>query len=210
MDIKRQGNEMRANQIIKQLRRRGMEGYYCKSIEASQKCILSLIPQTDQIGWGGSRTLEQIGIRELLRERGNPMIERNADMPVELKRQRMREALLSGTFLMSTNAITLQGELVNIDGIGNRVAALCFGPRQVVVVAGMNKVVTDIECAVKRLHAVACAENSIRYGSKTPCAHTGLCSDCLENSLCGQIVVTRLTQVPNRIKVVLIDAELGF
>lgn len=210
MDIKRQGNQMRAQQIITQLGRRGMDGFFCRSVEEAQARMLDLIPATDRVGWGGSRTLEQIGIRELLRERGNPMIERSAEMPLALKRQRMREALLSDTFLMSTNAITLRGELVNIDGIGNRVAALCFGPGQVVIAAGMNKVVTDVESAIKRLHAVACAENSIRYGGKTPCARTGLCGDCLENSLCGQVVVTRLTQVPHRIKVVLIDAELGF
>ena len=124
----------------------------------------------------------------------------------------MRQALTCGTFIMSSNAISADGQLVNIDGTGNRVAALCFGPEQVIVVAGMNKVAGDLEGAMRRAREVAAAVNAQRFaGLKTPCSVTGLCADCTgPDSICCQIVTTRICRPAGRIKVVLVGEELGF
>ena len=124
----------------------------------------------------------------------------------------LKKALTCGTFLMSSNAISADGQLVNIDGTGNRVAALCFGPEQVIVGAGMNKVAGDLEGAMRRAREVAAPVNAQRFaGLKTPCSVTGLCADCTgPDSICCQIVTTRICRPAGRIKVVLVGEELGF
>lgn len=122
----------------------------------------------------------------------------------------MRKALTCDTFLMSSNAISEDGQLVNIDGNGNRVAALCFGPRRVIVVAGMNKVVGTLDDAIARARHIAAPANLQRFDVKTPCSTTGCCADCVSPQCsCAQIVVTRFSMNPNRIKVVLVGENLG-
>lgn len=112
---------------------------------------------------------------------------------------------------MSTNAITLDGELINIDGRGNRVAFLCFGPQNVLIFAGMNKVVTDIESGFKRARDISAPPNAIRLNRKTPCSITGKCEDCYSSDcMCGQFVITRRSGIPNRIKIILIGEDLGY
>ena len=112
--------------------------------------------------------------------------------------------------MMSTNAITLDGELVNIDGSGNRVACLAFGPNEVIVVAGMNKVVSNVEEGIARSRNFAAPPNTVRLGCDTPCAKIGQCGNCLNDTICCQIVVTRASRVPGRIKVILVGEELGY
>lgn len=112
---------------------------------------------------------------------------------------------------MSTNAITYEGELVNIDGNGNRVACLIHGPRHVIIIAGMNKVATTLEGAFERARTMACPPNAVRLDKKTPCAATGKCGDCLSpDCFCNQIVVTRRSGHTGRIKVFLVAEDLGF
>ena len=117
----------------------------------------------------------------------------------------------SDFFLMSTNAITLDGELINIDSRGNRVAFLCYGPENVLIVAGMNKLVTDVESGIKRVRDMAAPPNTVRLDKKTPCSVTGRCGNCLSpDCICSQIVVTRFSNIPKRIKVILVGEELGY
>ena len=112
---------------------------------------------------------------------------------------------------MSTNAITLDGELINIDGNGNRVAALIYGPDQVIIVAGLNKVTANVEDGIRRVRNCATPPNCIRLNKKTPCATTGRCADCLSpEGICNQIVITRRSGNPDRIKVILIGESLGY
>ena len=112
---------------------------------------------------------------------------------------------------MSTNAITTDGQLVNIDGTGNRVAALIWGPKQVIVLAGMNKVCPTLEDAYRRVKNIASPPNCIRLNRKTPCAATGICGDCLSpDCICSQTVLTRRSGIPGRIKVILIGEQLGY
>ena len=117
----------------------------------------------------------------------------------------------SDYFFMSSNAITLNGELVNIDGNGNRVACLIAGPKNVIVIAGMNKIVPDVESGIARVRNMAAPPNTVRLGRKTPCAELGRCADCLTpDCICCQTVITRKSSVPNRIKVILVGEELGY
>lgn len=112
---------------------------------------------------------------------------------------------------MSTNAITMDGELVNIDGSGNRVAALIFGPEEVIIVAGMNKVTADVPGAYKRVKNIASPPNCVRLNKNTPCAMTGQCGSCLgDDCICSQTVITRRSGIPGRIKVILVGEELGY
>ena len=119
--------------------------------------------------------------------------------------------ITADTFLMSTNAITMDGELFNIDGHGSRLAFLIYGPKQVLVLCGMNKVVSSLEAAEERARLNACPPNCIRLNRKTPCALTGRCGDCYgSDCICSQFVTTRRSSVPGRIKVILIGESLGF
>jgi L-lactate utilization protein LutB len=126
--------------------------------------------------------------------------------------ERMRQALLCDTFVAGTNALSEDGQLVNIDGNGNRVAAMIFGPKQVIIVAGMNKVTHTLEDAVVRARTVAAPANMQRFpGKKTPCSETGACGNCLSaDSICTFIVTTRLCNPAGRIKIILIGKDLGF
>ena len=121
------------------------------------------------------------------------------------------DALSSDVYFMSTNAITTGGELVNIDGTGNRVAALIYGPETVVILAGMNKIAANVDEALSRVHNVATAQNCIRLDKKTPCAITGACADCLSpDCIRNQVVITRRSGIKGRIKVLLIGESFGY
>lgn len=187
-----------------------MEAFYCPTaIEGVQK-VLELIAPEDVVSWGGAMTADEMNLKELLRRRGQPVIDRDTAATPAERQELMRKALTCDTFLMSSNAISEDGQLVNIDGNGNRVAALCFGPRRVIVVAGMNKVVGTLDDAIARARHIAAPANLQRFDVKTPCSTTGCCADCVSPQCsCAQIVVTRFSMNPNRIKVVLVGENLG-
>ena len=192
------------------LSRRNMEAFYCPTaIEGAQK-VLELIAPEDVVSWGGVMTADEMNLKELLRRRGQPVIDRDTAATPAERQELMRKALTCDTFLMSSNAISEDGQLVNIDGMGNRVAALCFGPKQVIVVAGMNKVAADLDSAISRARHIAAPANAQRFDGKTPCAANGQCADCTSpDCICSQIVVTRFCKPAGRIKVVLVGEELG-
>ena len=211
MTPKQIANENLANTIIKNLEKRRMEGYYCHNKEEAVKKVLELIPEGSSIGWGGSMTLSETGVMDALNQGNYKMIDRMAGKTPEEIKKINGEIFGSDYFLMSTNAITIDGELVNIDGRANRVSYLCFGPENVIVVTGMNKVVHSVEAGIARTRNVAAPPNTVRLNRNTPCAKTGKCGDCFSpDCICGQVVITRLSMVPNRIKVVLVGEELGF
>lgn len=198
--------------VIKNLEKRRMEGVYCDTIEEAKEKALSYLIPGCSVSFGGSMTLDETGILASLRERSDiSLIDRaKATTPEETKKA-FHDALSADYYFMSTNAITADGELVNIDGNGNRVAALIYGPEYVIVVAGMNKVVSNVEEAVSRVHNTATPMNCQRLGKKTPCAATGVCADCLSpDCICNQIVITRRSGLEKRIKVILVGEELGY
>lgn len=204
--------EALAKTIIKNLAKRRMEGYYCATAAEAKEKILSMIDSGTEVAFGGAMTLNESGILSALRERTDiTLLDRDAAKTPEEAGKIYRQAFSADTYLTSTNAITMDGELINIDGRGNRVAALIFGPGQVIVVAGMNKVATDEAAGLARVRNVAAPANCIRLGKTTPCTVTGRCGDCFgDASICSQIVVTRRSSELNRIKVILVGEELGY
>ena len=200
-----------ARRIIDKLAKRNMEGFYCESREDAVDLVLSLMEKGSVVSWGGSETLKEAGIMEAINNGDYELIDRLAAQTPEERREVFARTVMSDYFLMSTNAITLDGELVNIDGNGNRLAALIHGPSHVIIIAGMNKVATDVEAAYKRVKTNACPPNAVRLSRKTPCGATGVCGDCMSpDCFCNQIVVTRRSGHTGRIKVILVGEELGY
>ena len=197
--------------VAEALNKRFFEAYYCSDRESGLQKVLELIPQNHVVSWGGTSTVDELGIKDALRQRGQAVIDRDTAKDAQERKEMLTKALTCDTFLMSSNAISSDGELVNIDGTGNRVAALCFGPDQVVVVAGMNKVAGDLDDAMGRARQVAAPINAQRFQLKTPCSVNGLCGNCKgADCICAQIVTTRVCKPAGRIKVVLIGEDLGF
>lgn len=205
-------NEKLAQKVIKGLKSRHFEAWYCPTKEEAKKQILSLIKKDDIIGWGGSATLTQIGVMDEIKNGSYPnIINRDNAASPEEKIKMFRQSLLSDTFLTGTNAITEDGELLNIDGNGNRVAAIAYGPTQVIVACGMNKVVPNMHAAYDRARNIAAPINSQRFEINTPCKITGSCEDCKSpDSICNVFVHTRQSRPQGRIKVILIGENLGF
>ncbi len=206
--------ENQAATIIKRLNARKMEGYYCATVDEAKAKLVELISAGDgskkSVAYGGSMTLDENGFKDAIKAAGHELVVReNYKTPEELKQCKALQ-INSDVFILSTNAITLDGELVNIDARGNRVSFLIYGPDSVIVVAGMNKVVANVEDAIRRVRTVAAPPNCNRLSSNTPCAQTGKCGDCLTNSICANIVVTRTSMIPNRIKVILVGDVLGY
>ena len=200
-----------AEKVIRNLERRHMEGYYAKTREEALKTALSLIPEGSSVGWGGSFSIEEIGLKDAVKKGGYTVIDRDSAADAEERTELMRRCLLADTFLMSTNAISEDGQLVNIDGGGNRVAALCYGPKSVIVIAGINKLTKTLDDAISRARNYAAPVNAQRFNGDTACSRTGSCGDCTaEGCICSQIVITRNCKPTGRIKVILVDEELGF
>lgn len=201
-----------AENIINKFNLRGIEGYYCVDREeANAKAKRFLMPDCT-ISWGGSATLDEIGLIDDLKESDDYILyDRMAAKSAEEKKEMAGKIFTSDYYFMSSNAITMDGEIVNIDGNGNRVACLCNGPDNVIIIAGMNKIVRDVHEAVSRTRNIAAPPNAVRLGLDTPCASSGRCTDCfVPGCMCGQIVITRLSRIPGRIKVILVGEELGY
>lgn len=202
--------EKRGQILVKNLQARHFEAYYCADKEAALKKALELIPEGSSVGWGGTMSCAQIGLMQALRA-GNyrPMDRALAKTPEE-QEQMMREMLLADVFLTSANGMSLDGQMVNIDGTGNRVAAIVYGPKSIIVVAGMNKVEDTLEAAVNRARTVAAPMNNQRFGNDNPCSITGACGNCKnEKCICNQILITRHCRPVGRIKFILVGEELG-
>ncbi len=211
MNPKKEYYKNLANTVLKGFEKRFIEGYYCETKDAAKELALSLIPETCTASFGGSVTLEETGILTELRNRaGVTLYDRATATTPEENKKIMHDALTCDYYFMSSNAITADGELVNIDGNGNRVAALIYGPENVIIVAGMNKIVKNVEEGISRTRNVASPQNCVRLNKNTPCAVTGMCGNCLNDTICDQIVITRASRVPQRIKVILVGEELGF
>ncbi len=204
--------EKKAKIIIENLKKRNMEGYYCESNEKLLETLLPMIEEGASIAWGGSESLKECGLMDAIKTSGKyNLIDRSNAKTPEQDREVYLQSAGSDYYLMSTNAITIDGELVNIDGNGNRVACLIHGPKYVFLVVGMNKVVADIGEGLSRTQNVASPPNTIRLNKKTPCAETGICGGCLSpDCICSQVVITRRSRHEGRIKVFLVAEDLGF
>ena len=196
--------------VAENFNKRGFEAYYCPTKEDALAKAISLIPEDHVVSWGGSVSINDIGLRPYVLEH-RQVIDRDTAKTPEERQELLRKALLCDTYIMGTNAATEDGQLYNIDGTGNRVAAPIFGPKQVIVIVGMNKVEPTLETAISRARTVASPMNMQRFSKKTPCAVTGMCADCLSpDSICNQMVRTRRCAPAGRIKVILVGENVGF
>ena len=208
-------NNLLAEKVVNNLKKRFFEAYYVQSKEEALKKAIELIPKTDTVSWGGSVSAVETGLIDYVINNGYKVINRDLAKTIEEKTELLRQALLCDTYIMGTNAISKDGELVNVDCIGNRVGALMFGPKSVIVIAGMNKIADTLEEAVKRARNYAAPVNMQRIAEKsirqTPCCKTGECFNCLsKDSICSNIVITRLCNPENRIKIILVNEDMGF
>jgi len=196
--------------VVKALKARSFDAYYFDDEAEAVEKLFSLIPKEHIVSWGGSKTLVDLGIQERLEKEGYSVLDRDKASSPEERGEIMRRALTCGTFLSGTNALSEDGQLVNIDGNGNRVAAMIYGPKQVIVVAGMNKVAKTYEDALVRARTVAAPLNAQRFPNlKTPCNENGTCANCQSaDTICSFIVTTRVSK-GGRIKVILIGKDLG-
>lgn len=204
-------NAMRAERVIKALEQRNFEAYYVTSKEEALKKALELIPEGSRVGWGGSVSVGAIGLTDAIRKGNYIAVDRDAGKDPEERYQITHDCFNTDWFLTSTNAISEDGILVNIDGNANRVAALCYGPAHVLYIVGMNKVVRSAEDAYRRARFEAAPINAQRFPLDTPCKKTGCCYDCKNpDTICCQILITRYSKVPGRAKLILVEDSLGF
>lgn len=211
-EAKKQHYEILAGKIIDKLQLRNMDGYYAPTKEDALALVKEkFLTKGVSVAWGGSMTLDETGVMDYLKESDCVVYDRMAPKTREEEKIMKGNIINADYFLMSTNAITIDGELVNIDGRANRVSFLCYGPEHVLILAGMNKVVSNVEEGINRVRNIASPPNALRLNKNTPCAANGRCADCVsEDCICSQIVVTRHSTIPNRIYVILIGEELGF
>ena len=208
-DHRGERNELLAQYMIKKIEERNMEGYYAATKEEALKKALELIPKGSTVSKGGTLSASEIGLVKALRE-GNYDFRPFDSSTKEAAKESKNFCMNADYFLCSANAITQDGIIVNIDGRANRVAAICYGPENVLMIVGMNKVTADLDSAIKRARNEASPINAMRF-KKTPCTKTGYCINCKSpDTICCQFLVTRFSRDKGRIKLILVGEELGF
>jgi len=202
---------VRCETAVGALVKRGFDARYFPGRDEVVEAVLEVIPPDQPVGCGGSWTVRQLGILDRLRQRGNRVLAHEAGMSPEESMAVRREALTCPFYLSSANAVTMEGEIVNVDGIGNRVAGISFGPSTVIILAGYNKLVPDLGAAFQRIREVAAPANAIRYNLDTPCVKKGRCTDCrLPSSICRVTTIVSMRPVMTDYKVFLVGESLGF
>jgi hypothetical protein len=206
-------NEKIAGNIIQHLEKRRMEGSYASSAAQARDEIVAMVPENASVFRCGSMTTVGMGLWEKLAEKPGVKIldPYQPGLSAEDAMDLRRHGLLADFMIASSNAITLDGRLVNLDGGGNRVAAMSFGPKKVILVVGMNKVASDLESAMARVKHYAAPVNAIRVGYKTPCAENGLCTDCRSpQRICNLWSIIEGHALKGRIHVKLVGENLGY
>ena len=204
-------NRLLADRVIKGLESRNMCGYYAETKEDALKKALELIPEGSTIGWGGSVSVSEIGLRDAVLNGNYTVYNRDAAKSLEEKRDLEIKTFGCDYFLCSTNAMTEDGILVNIDGNSNRVAAIAFGPKNVLMIVGMNKIAKDVDSALSRARNIAAPTNAQRFPLDTPCKVNGSCVNCKNiDTICCEFLITRFSRHANRFHIILVNEDLGF
>ena len=202
--------QKRGQILVKNLKSRHFDAWYCEDKASALAKALELIPEGSTVGWGGALSAQQIGLMDAVNAGNYRAIDRDQCKTPEEKLQAAKESMFADVFLTGANALSLDGQMVNIDGTGNRVAAVIYGPGTVLVIAGMNKVMDTLDAAMTRARTVAAPMNKQRFPNQTPCELTGTCGDCkAEGCICNQIVITRHCRPAGRIKFIIVGEELG-
>ena len=208
---------------LENLEKNNMPSYYVETREEIIPLLKTMIEKGATIGVGGSETLNEIGAIEFVRNGDYKFFDRyEKGLSPEQISEVMVKALSADVFLSSSNAVTVNGELYNVDGRGNRVAAFCFGPKNVIVIVGANKIVPNIAAAAERVKRITAPKNTVRLSCKTPCAKTGecislknengdICDGCLsDDRICSSYVISGRQRIKNRIKVIICKESLGY
>lgn len=211
MTTKELRNERLAQTIIKNLKRRHIEGFYCPTGGDAVNKVVELIEDGSSVTWGGTMTVRDLGIPEALKRRGTlEVIDRDLATTAEEKQSMYLRAFSTDVYLSSANAISEDGVIVNIDGNGNRVAAITWGPKKVIFVIGLNKVAQTVEAALARARSTASPVNAARFDIKTPCQTDGVCHNCNSaDSICNYVHFLR-NSPRGRHQVVLVGEDLGY
>lgn len=204
--------DVRIENTMLALSRNKMKPYYAENREQLFEIVRSLIADDKLITAGGSMSMKESGVTDLLmNEYKGVYIDRSEGKTPEEVEEILRKAFVSDTFFASTNALTEDGELYNVDGKGNRVSAMIYGPKQVVLVVGVNKIVKDMEEAIRRVETIAAPKNTVRLNCATPCAKTGECAHCRSDArICCSYVRMGQQREKDRIKVIIINENLGY
>ena len=190
--------EKRAQILLKNLNSRNFDACYCKNAEEALQAALAMIPEGATVGWGGAESANEIGLLDAV-EKGN------------YRAMGRDDSVRPDVFIAGANAISMDGQMVNIDGRSNRVSSIIYGPKTVIMIAGMNKVVDTLDDAMRRAKTVAAPINEQRFLKNTPCAVTGVCADCKSpDCICCNTVITRFSREKDRIRFVLVGQDLGF
>jgi len=212
MTVQEKRNERLGAKMVKALQRRHFDACYCATTNEAKAKVSELIPDGSSVTWGGTMTVRDMGIPQMLHERGTLDVwDRDTVETAEEKQEMYLRAFTADYYLSSANAISEDGVIVNIDGNGNRVAAITWGPKHVIFVIGMNKVVQDAEAALKRARSTASPINAARFDIQTPCQLDGQCHNCNSpQSICNYIHFLRNNSKPGRIIVILVGENLGY
>ncbi|MCS7108708.1 MAG: lactate utilization protein [Sulfolobales archaeon] len=210
-DIKNKLHELRINAAAKALESNGFKTYVSLSRAEAKEIVMKLIPEGSVVGVGGSATIRELNIVEELERRGIKVIHHWVKVSPEESLEIRRKALTSDVYLSSSNAVTLDGKLINIDASGNRVAALMFGPKKVIIVVGRNKLTRNLEEGLLRARNIAGVANAIRLNYKTPCTTLGYCVECKNaEKPCNVVVIMERKPSNTDVHVVLVNDDLGF
>ncbi|QHQ63201.1 lactate utilization protein [Anaerocolumna sedimenticola] len=198
--------------VITNLNKNNMAGYYVNSKEELFHLLIELVPEGSIVGCGDSVTLEETGVFDFLRRGNYEFYDKFAPgLTLEDKRQIYLKNFTADTFITGTNALTLDGKIFNIDGNGSRVAPMLYGPKQVIVIIGINKLTDDVDSAIKRTRQVAAPLDAKRLGKETPCVSLNRCIDCRHKQrICNDFVLITGQFIKDRIKVIIINDDLGY
>lgn len=209
--IKKWKYECDGKRLVDILNDRKYNAIYVDNISEAKSKVLELVPEGSSVALGGSVTLNEMDLINVIRNGNFKFYDRYQDLPFSEIVEIMRQSMVADYLITSTNAVTEAGELVNMDCTGNRASAMIFGPRKVIVVIGANKLVKDMDAASERIKTVAIM-NAKRINHKTPCAETGLCNDCfVKGRVCNYLsVVNNGAKFPDRFTVIVVGDEVGY
>lgn len=213
MTPKEKRNALLAEKLVGNLKQRHYEAFFCHTAQEAVEKITGMIPEGSSVTWGGSMTIRDMGLtRALHNKEGLDIWDRDLAPDREAAQEIYRSAFYADYYLSSVNAMSEDGEIVNIDGNGNRVAAITFGPKHVILVVGINKVAQNLEAAISRARSLAAPVNMMRFADlNTPCKHDGTCHDCKSpDSICNYIQIMRNSHPTGRHIVVIVGEELGY
>ncbi len=211
-EVKKWHQEKILLRVVEALRKRDFNAEYFHSVDEVNDYLLRNIPVHASVGIGGSMTIRELSIIEKLEERGNKVIHHwQKGLTEETDKEIRKKEMLADYYLTSANAITKNGDIINIDGIGNRIAAMVYGPDNVYIIAGYNKIVPSIHDGIKRSKEIAAVMNAKRVSAQTPCVNTGMCIDCnVKGRICRVISIMQFRPWHTNITVLLVNEALGF